>query len=479
MKHKICLLIAVFAVVTCCGCSVGADQNDRPKDNKDNITENSTTVETTAPSESAASSGDDISSVVFMNSETSVKEKRLENDFIRIWCKSYTRWDLCTVVENLDGSSRQEFDEEEFAGRELWLTNDWFYYVDSDFDQDTVCRVPISYKKKKAKIHINKREKLFVGRDFDGISILIADSYMIYTDYDLKKNKETYYRYDFETKEVSELFDIPDDTQIVENAENGLPMIFQNSFFITSTKGDDRSVYSVSLDTLEKRVIQSDDTEINSDEEYYGYYLPSGEMTECNGAVYFAPGGSQVMRYEGKAEAPNCVLEEQSLQQIMESWNLWDEKTSHLRGKITHIYACNNRLYLILFTEWDQKEKVRDGAGKGKRIKRIYGRHILMSADFSDLDQWKLEKPFTKYVWKHAKNNKVYSEEDHTYYCIADCTIRRMGGGEILFWLDSVSEEEGTVKTEKTVLYDLAAGKIQTLDDDKNNYLCWDIRPAY
>lgn len=449
MKHKICFLVAVFAAVTCFGCSAGVNQN--------NVS-------------------NDMPAVLFKNSEKTTKEKRLENDYIRIWCKSITRGVFCTVVENLDGSNRQEFEGDEFAGRELWLTNDWFYYYmdGPKLSQDTIYRAPISYENNKAEIHFKKREKLFEGKDLDGQNVLITDSCIIYCDYDDQKTTSTYYQYDLETKEVSELFDIPDEAPIVENVENGLPMIFQNSFFITTTGAGDRSVYSVSLDTLEKRVLQ-ENVPKEKPESDMDYYLPNEGMTEYGGAVYFAPEGNQVMRYEGENEPPGCVLSEQSLHQIMDTWNLWENKASHLQGTITHVYACNGRLYLIVYAEWDQKEKV--GDRKEKIIKRNYSRDILISAAFSNLDQWELEETFTNYIWEKAKCDKGYNKENNTYYCFSDNIIRRMGGGGILFWLTPASrQKEGKTKT---ILYDLASRKFQTLDGDINNYLCWDVRPPY
>ncbi len=384
----------------------------------------------------------------FFNSEDSPKKMRLENDFCRIWCKPLARGAFATVFENLDGTGQREI-EEDFSGYELWLTSDWFYY----HTYNAVYRIPVSYRHHKAVLKNKKKEKLFSGKDFSDIQFLVTADFILYSDY--IHEKDYFFRYNLKTGKTSRLFDMPSEAQIITDLDTDLPLIQDRSFFMTGTNTD-QGVYRVSLDTMERTVIYQGETGEKKGND--SYYLPNSCMAAYGDSLYFAPDGEKIIRYDREREQTDCVLSKNTLKQLLSKKKLWGG-AGEQKSDICYLYAYQNRLYIMTLLEWNQKEAVKSSTVGEKQVRRKYDRNVLLSADFSNLDTWREEKAFCRYLSSHAWRPKGKNGGTGKYYCTESFFITNIRNGKIFFEMIPTSRQKQ--KLYRSMLYDIGRGKIK------------------
>lgn len=357
MKRKIVLLLSLFLVILCCGCSVTGNQDNR---------KDQTIAEQTAPELSE----------IFKNSPTTVKINRFENDDMRIWRQKDDDGNDIWMQEKLDGADKKQMP---FGNYFLWLINDWIYYYTTQYQsgiektQYKICRIPVDHKE--TTYRTGEKEVLFeedFGYRFGSAMFLetefmVTDQYIIYGTYQIGEKTITYYRYDFQTEKKDELFsvelveDLPEGDElyfgIYNDISGNLPVTLGDDFFVGGREG----VFRVPFDTLEPVKIYSGEAAnhvyLNVNEEKGDCsHQTDNLMVADNGVLYFTATGKEIMKYEEGSEAADYVLKEEELRSILDKMELWDEDYQEdTLSVIEGLHFRNDRLYLKVTGIWQRK----------------------------------------------------------------------------------------------------------------------------
>lgn len=443
MKSKIKRIVLVFVMAALCGC--GASQSRQSE------IQHADRMQSAPPAVDA----------VFKNSEASAKENRLENDFIRVWAENL-RFDESSVwmQENLDGTEKKTMDIEHVSCV-LWLTNDWVYYSCEENGHQSVYRVPAVHKEGAA-YDISGRERLFeVKTDGEDIrdAFFVTDTYIFYSRFDEDSEMSTYYRYDMEAGTSTEAFTLEADdagveAEMIQNECTNLPVMLENSFFLSSDTG----IWRVYFDTLEKKRICA------------GKELVIGDMAEHEGAVYFCGtidggkdgvakvgySGQSLLKYDGKSEEITSVLTDRELKNVLEQvqntagTELIDENCYYT---INAPYTYKNRLYIQVHTE----------AG-AKAYTQKSGKNVLLSASFDNLGQWEIETALTGYCLEQGMGDEARGVNGAS-------VIEEVCDGKVLFSVTTGVEEPASpflssVKFQGYyAVYNIDTGEIEKLAD--------------
>lgn len=167
---------------------------------------------------------------------------------------------------------------------------------------------------------------------------------------------------------------------------------------------------------------------------------------------------------------------------------LWDEDyQGDTLSVIEDLCLRNDKLYLNVTGIWNREAS--DGCVfSGER-------EVLLSAQLTDLHEWKLEDTLSDYILENAICEYLYYwSRDHYFNYYQDhaglsskklkqenkktvsraCYLNDMGDGKILvsyFSFSPKKQPNGTDGIEKEVLYDLETGNILPLD--KDNYTAY------
>lgn len=488
MKHKLYLLLSVFLMILCCGCSVTEKRDDR---------EDQTVTEQRGSGIAA----------IFKNSQTTVKNNRFENDYIRIWKQKDEDGTNIWMQEKIEGTDRKQIS---FGDYFLWLTNDWIYYYTTQYPFDSsrvaqykICRIPVDNEG--ITFRAGEKEELFEFKAamFLEPEFMVTDQGIVYainafSDEIGKTN--SYYHYDFQTKKNESLFSVelmdnlPEgdewDTGIYNDLSGNLPVTLGNDFFVGGKEG----ILRVPFDTLEPVKIFSGEAannvylEVMNEENSECSHQTDNLMVAANDAVYFTATGKEILKYEEGSEAADYVLKDEELQSIFGELKLWDEDDQeNALSVIEGLRFWNDKLYLNVMGIWSRKAS--DGC--------VYNgeREVLISAELSNLNEWKLEDALSDYILENAVCDYLYYwSRDHylNYYqhheslsskklkqenkktVSRECYLYDMGDGKILaayFSFSPKKKPDGTDGVEKEVLYDLDTGKVLPLD--KDNYTAY------
>lgn len=484
MKYKAWIFLQLLVMVICCSCGPTAMQTESAGD----LPEGDAMAATDYAMAATESAMTATKSAVFMNSGTSVKETRLANDFIRVW-EHESGW----MQENLDGRNRRKIDrilepegKESFDDVE-WLTNDWIYYItyweDDGMDCERIYRAPVEYDTGEAVINESKREKLFQGDCVE--NFMVTASYIFYSALGTK-GEEYYYRYDLETGKKEKVFSFqlysepenyPKSLEVIYQYDSiscraDLPVVTEESFFLIERKGkeEQQSLYRVSLETLERRKIADVPSNpgmqfaLEQDGTIYFWQEVAMENGEGENIKY----AGSLWQYDEEQDEIIPVLDREDLQKIVLSLNLWEEDAKEIWGDINRMYIDDSKMYLQVNLYWYQEELAEDGMLEGEMIERGYSRGVLLSADFPDLGDWKLEKGLADYFLEHMEHRKRNGEWGGyiSYSCQEEVLIEEVKDGQVLFAYDYRNDGD----RRSIALYDLATGEVQQLPE--TDYRC-------
>ncbi|MCH5267410.1 MAG: hypothetical protein J1E62_03610 [Lachnospiraceae bacterium] len=446
MKKKSMLILSLLGLLVLSGCG---SKSEAPYD------------------VSVVSTGSAISaSTVFKNSETSAKENRFENDYIRIW-NNGTGW----VQESVDGTGMEKLSIGESDFDALWLTNDWMYYmVHHDDYSGEICRIPFHYNG--VSVFDTKNKEILVKMKYI-ISItcdefMITDSNMIYVKDNLKDDDSVVYQYDFETKKSTQIKKECNFSFVLDQATL-LPLTMGNTFFTyeydeSDPEGKD-CLYRVSFDTLEKKKIYSGDL-----------CLSDGDMASAciaDNALYFLAytyyGKNGMMKYDGDKDEVTCVLDSKALGIIIRETNIIDEKCDD-DGYITSICIWNDRIYMGVYASWLSEEVAEGGSHKGDVITIEHRRELLLSSKLDNLAKWSLEDKLHNYIIQNSIQT-VYSITDLkniTYNVRAEDAVFdlvTMYNNKVFFRIYNDSLDETSF-----YIYDIESGEIDEVSNCNADY---------
>ena len=304
MKSNIKWILSLFVLLTLCSCGTHA-----PKQSKEQYQKKLQTVNATVDS-------------FFKNSETSVKENRLENDFIRVWPKDIQS-DVSHIwmQENLDGTGKKRLDIENVSCV-LQLTNDWIYYSCGDKGENqSVYRLSTAHKEEVTYDTLGKELLFEIKTDGEDIhnTFFVTDTYIFYSQFDEDSDVSTYYRYDMETGKSTETFTLEADNvglepEIMQNNCTNLPVILEDSFFLSSDVG----IYRVYFDTLEtKKICTGKELDIENIAVHEGaVYFCAKTAGKKNGIAKVEDSSNCILKYDGKNEEITSVTDNE-LQNIL------------------------------------------------------------------------------------------------------------------------------------------------------------------
>lgn len=437
MKYICLVFINLLVLATCCSCgNISTDINEISRGAED-------TEETIDKTEFYA----------FKNGESTWKENRFENDYVRIWKdQSSHMWQ-----GNLDGTGQEKIPAD--GMKVLWLTNDWIYYA----MHDTVVRAPVDNKQ--VPVYDRGREEtLFEAKDITTRDFFVTDSYILYRIEYEDDLKTVFYRYDFETKKSSKVFDMEGYSDIIFEPITNMPVTTGNVFFL---RDDDANLYRVTFDALDKKEIYS-----------AHYTVMSNHCTGKHaGEVYFIDDETkQIYKYNESSDEVSCVLEKENFQKEFEAMKLWDEDETDAYSTIRSLSVFQDKLYMNLKVSWYVREKVADGPSKGEKVECIHEKDVLISADFDNLDNWGVENRLSDYFSEHAPEVLWWrnaSEKSALYIREQLAHIYGMNDGKVYFDICTNASSE-ILKEEAALdmgLYDITTGETVKLDD--NDYRHW------
>ena len=416
----------------------------------------------TLPSEQSTTQDvDTTSNAIFKNSETSAKENRLNNDFIRIWPSDASDESIIWMQENMDGTGKKSIDIDDLS-YVLWVTNDWLYYSCGETgDSQSVFRVPVE-RKEDVTYDTARKEPLFELLTDGEIreTFFVTDDFIFYSQFDEDSELSTYYRYDLETGKSTKAFTLESgyeglEAEMMQNKCTNLPIILEDSFFIIHDDG----IYRVSFDTLEKeKICTGEDLHISGMAEHEGtvYFCGSKIAGEKNGVTQVEYSSTSISKYEGKNGEITTVLSDSELKKVLKQIekandiNLIDKNCYY---NINDLYTYKDRLYIQIHTE----------AGSGAYT-QTSGKNVLLSAPFTNPDQWELESALTKYCLEQGMGNESLGVRGAAW-------IRELYNGKVLFMIATGIEETypsiSSVKYQGyDAIYDIDTGKIEKLDDE-------------
>lgn len=407
MKSKIqWILLSLFVLVTLCSCGTYPSEQSEIQHQKKPQAVN-TAVD-----------------AIFKNSATSEKENRLENDFIRVWPKNIQSDEShIWMQENLDGIEKKTLDIENLSCV-LWLTNDWIYYsCEEKGDNQSVYRASIDYKEEVI-YDTSGKELLFELKTDDETiqdTFFVTDTYVFYSQFDEDSEISTYYQYDMETGKSTETFTFKTDyegfeAKMIQNNCTNLPLILENSFFLSSDIG----IYRIDFDTLKtKKICTGKELDIESMAVHEGAVYFCGKMDgKKDGIAKVKYSSNSILKYDGKNEEITSVLTDSELQNILEQIEnatdieLIDENCYY---NINAPYTYKDRLYIEVHTE----------AG-AKAFTQTSGKNVLLSAPFTNLDEWKMESALTKYCLEQGMGDESLGGKGSTQ-------IEEIYDGKVLF----------------------------------------------
>ena len=446
MKSKIQWILLLFVLVTLCSCGgISPSEHNEVQHEKKPQTVNATV------------------NTIFKNSETSIKENRLENDFIRIWPNYVSLLEPpIWMQENVDGTEKKELALENISCV-LWLTNDWIYYSCGEKDDNQrVFRVPIIHKEEVTYDTVEKELLFEIKTDDEYIqnTFFVTDTYIFYSRFDEDSEISTYYRYDIATGESTEVFTLESDdvgleAELIQNECTNLPVTLESSFFLSSDVG----IYRVYFDTLEMKTICT------------GENLDIENMAEHEGAVYFCGeidgrkndiakiewSSNNILKYDGKSEEITSVLTNTDLEEILEQI----ENTSDIDLIDENCYYCINapytykdRLYIQVHTE----------AG-ARAFTQTSGKNVLLSAPFTNLEQWEMENNLTKYCLEQGMG-------DESPGTTVAAVIGEVYDGKALVAIVNEVEEPSSPSQNSqnlegySAIYNIDTGEIEKLEDE-------------
>lgn len=463
MRGKIQWIVSLFLLMTLCSCGIGLS-------GEENIHVQEAEQEQEA---------DPMEKAVFKNSESTVKEKRFENDYIRIWQRddyikeidSEAMW----IRENLDGTGRKAIEIENLIDL-LWLTNDWLYYITSTdgYEKGYVCRAPLtegqefSYDAKQSEV-LWEIEDFGTGFDYHA-NFFVTDYYIFYGLY--QDNAVVFYRYDIESGKSFKTFWIEHDIGvIILDSVTNLPVILDDTFFI----GDEDGIYRVSFRTLQPQPI------------YSGEYFSSDitPMVECGGSVYFCTEvgvdektlTNELLRFDGERGEVSTILDKQALIKMLDEMQLRDEGAKEQEEFIDQLYTYQEKLYMLVTLNWvSPPVKILEGPLKGEKESMFCNREVLLSADLSDLTHWELVQPLEDYILENAAPNAyVTSGKQQVYKADVKSTvdtisdIETMDEGIVYFYMQT--KEDGK---EVWNAYHIDTGEIRQIDrEDSWHWYHW------
>ena len=450
MKQKIIFIMCVVFLAGLCSCGVNSNENSQtPEEVSEIVTGSAITA-------------------IFKNSESTVKKARLENDYVRIWEKNVPsgKW----VQENLDGTNRITIDLKEEDIDILWLTNDWLYYTiyyakkDNDVENvvgnSAVYRVPL-IQDAVPMYDLKNKEALVQTENFvaSPTEFMVTDSYMFYTDIS-KDGDNITYQYDFETKKSVAVLENEYYNILIDEVTQ-MPLTIGNTLFAyrdTSVFHNDLRIYRISMDDpLEKKSIYS---EKSGDER--GCSPAAFVMNNC---LYFVNMDcNSIMKYDGDSEEVTCVVDDNTLQNIVEELKLIDGDGYNVERNIKAIHVWDNKLYINLDIEWLSKEIAVDGEYKGQKIKVEHYRDLLLFSDSEDLEQWTMEERLQDYVTQNSMH-LIYSEADSNGYIKSSNTQDSVVTIWMLFenkvFFEILQNEKYTV-----MIYDVETGEVERMNSD-------------
>ena len=409
----------------------------------------------TPPSEQSTTQDvDTASNAIFKNSETSAKENRLNNDFIRIWPEGSSSVDSPVwMQENLDGTGRKSINIEGLS-YVLWVTNDWLYYSVSD-DHQNIYRVPVEHKEE-VTYDTARKEPLFAGLTDGKLRemFFVTDDFIFYSQFDEESELSYYSRYDLETGKNTKVFTLKSedysDGRIMQNECSNLPITLEDSFFLSSSDG----IYRVSFDTLEPKKICTGKELFNN-----------GNMVEHDGSVYFCgnkiagekkgvvqveDSSTTILKYDGKSEEITTVLSDSDLKKVLEQIDKTNdinliEKNCYYN--INALYTYKDRLYIQIHTQAGARAHTPSS-----------GKNVLLSAPFSSPDQWELERGLTEYCLTQGMGNPLGGK--------GSSVIQGIYNGKVLFTVTTEADDLSLQPTEGyCALYDIDTGKVEKLDE--------------
>lgn len=446
MKSKIQWFVPLFVLIILCGC--GAFFWSRSKN----------------PGEPSVVSSGSAESAVFTNSATSVKESRLENDYIRIWPHDIYNGIPKWSQENLNGTDKKEVNIKNLS-MVLWLNNDWIYYT----CHNGVYRAPVD-PKKKTSFKLSKKELLFKTQEIKFSDIFksersaenqytyadtfVTDDYLFYSKDDFENYVTRYYRYDFKSGKSTEVFSregISNGLGVIGDASTMLPVICGNYFFVEGEEG----IHRISLDTLEKKQIFSgDELEIYSVVEYDEAIYFCGKAADFNEKVVQVDDSRQnIIKYDPEKEEAAYVVTEKVFREILEP-----QLTTLGANAKEFYYAINlldtyqDRLYCSLIIANNEE--------------LLSGKEVLLSAAFTDLERWELEETLMQYCLAHGMKTGSYGGGK------GSTSIITINDGKVLFCISTGEKVEdpqsgiGYYYKQDYVVYDLKTGDFKPYAED-------------
>lgn len=420
MKYKAMILLLLLVLTVCCSCN-GQAYSDRGGEGEENL--NTTSMAHT----------------IFKNSETTAKEKRLENDYIRVWKRGEEDdEDAELIQENLDGTEQKRVDIPYFY-EVYWLTNDWIYYgtywdpIGWD-GQEAFYRAPIHYENDHATIDLTQKENLyFKGEEVEYTNFMVTDSYILYASYKENLDASPYFRYDFETGKSTKLRGLDPEADILCERATDLPILQGDAFFLY----DDLWNYIGSRNTL---ICEVSVHNLEAVEMKLGTLKG---MAEYEGDLYYISKKNKKsgLWKRGEDGGDTCLFTREQLEKAIEKMDLWPVKTGEKEIKMGEIGFYQDKIYLSVYLV----------------LSDSYDRYLLLSAKISDPSQWEVEAPLTDYLQGKKKEGAQIEEID---------------GGKVLV---SYGDDVGS-KGHKAVIYDITTGEIQELDD--TDYRFW-LRESY
>lgn len=372
---------------------------------------------------------DPVASAVFKNSKNTVKESWYENDFTHIALEHVEDGDYGEEMWMYENRKDSKGSQKDYKGsfddfipaldNVMWITNDWLYY--SDYEDESVYRVPILYDAGEFQLDVDKKELLFpasAGGNHD--QFMVTDSYILAVSTQEGTLEDVWVRYDFETKEAVKV-DLPetvnDEPANLEiDDSTGLPIIINNSFFTSFDDGDDYEndiLCQVSLDTLKGERICSDFT-----------WGSDNSLLVHESGLYFI-NSSGIVKYNGEI---TDVFVCSTMKDKLEEMEIIPDGTSMKSVSVGSIYSRKDRLYAVLTVECRQKEPKRKGydyktwdqnvedikkATGAEQIDCVYGKGVVISADYSDFTKWEQETKLSEYIQEHGAYEMDWEEQDY------------------------------------------------------------------
>lgn len=446
MKHKVGFGTALFVLMICCiFSSQEYQQRGEAKVAVSIMKSTGKTTKITAKTKASAKNA------VFKNSKTTVKTKRLENDFIRVWRRGRGFFEKVFMQENLDGTDQQQIPIPNIYNA-LWLTNDWFYYsILNSKDIEVFYRAPISYKGGHATIDTTKKkERLFQkGEGLEPRDFMVTDSFILYRP-GKEYGKSKYYWYDFATKKSKKIPQLSDD--ILCDEDTALPILQGNRFFV----GDMfiGPIYRVSLDKLKM----------------HKFYKGEMESVKKRGNnLYFLSDKNKkdgLWKYSGKNGKYTCLVDSKKIEKM----DLWPAEALKRNLEMVNIGICGDKIYLHVYINYEVKELAEGGSQEGKMVDCYHGNPVLLSAELSNPRSWQLEKSLMDYLQGINQQKWVKDKKETVYYCKQEnAWIDAIDGGEVI-----ISYWDGTggfLENNRVMVYDIATEEVQDLTD--TDYRFW------